>query len=125
MADCACEADILVIDSFSLDQNDICITCQILYLTQSCYIWIGNRNVPVALGSLALAMPTRFEAVPLTSVLINPDDEERYYGPAMAQRLSKKFGIQCFVSGVFDGVAEEFRMQIENACVQHLSQHFL
>lgn len=116
--------DNLNITSFSLTQNDVCITCQIIYLNQSCHIWIGNQNAPVALGSLALAIPTRFDSAPLTSVLINNEDEESYFGTAMAQRLSKKFSIQCFVSGVFNSVVEEFRIQIESALVQHLGKFF-
>jgi proteasome assembly chaperone 4 len=62
-------------------------------MKDSLLLWIGDR---ASMTDLAVAMPTRFNAVPITTKLIGPTDN--LTSSQLAQRLAKRTGKQCFLS---------------------------
>jgi hypothetical protein len=72
--------------------------CQVLRLVDS--YWIALRPHPEEgqrQGGVCVAMKTKFERMPLTSVLIGENDATEA-AELLARHLSQRVGAQCFVT---------------------------
>ena len=81
-------------------------------LDQCCVVSIvtkGGNSVPV-MGPLVMAMPTRFDPMPLSSTLLGGDVDE--LASAISKHLAKKTGSQVFVSCSLPDEAMEFLLSI-------------
>ena len=95
----------------------------LIVMDQSCYVWLGNADDQPSMNSLATAIPSRFEAVPIsTSLLINDEDDA---GCDMAQRLAQRFNIQVFVScNVSTTLLDSQRHDIDKRLIELFGRHF-
>lgn len=84
--------------SITLEDTSSQVTGSIIYMEQSCWIWINDSN-SASFGTLDVVMPSKYDDIPLTSSLIKTGDESSIDIARIAQRLSKKLGIQIFISG--------------------------
>ena len=85
---------------------------QVMTLDQCCVVSIverGGANLPV-MGPLVMAMPTRFDPMPLSSTLLGGDVDE--LASAISKHLAKKTGSQVFVSCSLPDEAMEFMLSI-------------
>eukprot|EP00053_Salpingoeca_punica_P008233 m.74424 g.74424 ORF g.74424 m.74424 type:complete len:136 (-) comp14502_c0_seq1:1083-1490(-) len=83
----------LPIASFAMDAAGARIAVQIVFLDKAVAVWVGSQ---AALGNIVLAAPSRFDPVPLSSILLGSprDTQARSY----SQIIAKKTGQQCFFS---------------------------
>jgi hypothetical protein len=85
------------IETFEVRVQETPLTCQILPLSNSCYLWVGDAKA-ACMGSLIVSMPTKYDSMPLSSPLITGEGGVDDFGTSLAQRIAKRFNIQCFVS---------------------------
>jgi len=104
------------------------VALRIVALSGSAYIWCaparaGAPAAAAAMGPLVCAMNTRFDSMPIVTTLIQSqssgDDDS---GVSMAQRLSKKTGLVCFVSCNIDHSIELLLPNVEKRIVQLLTK---
>jgi hypothetical protein len=104
----------VTLDSFYVNGN-------VMLMQGSCFIWLGMGEARLA--HLNVAMPTKYDPIPITTTLINELDGDSC-GMGLVQRLSKKFGMQIF-SSVNVETDNEFLWQlIEKRLVDILSVHY-
>ena len=113
-------------EAFSLaieDGDDLCnIIGNIIFLDKSCIVWIGKAESAPTLENLVMSMPTRFEAYPLSSMLLGNDVENDANATGISQRLSKKFNIQAFVSSSV-ALNHDGMKTIESLLIELLQNH--
>jgi hypothetical protein len=99
------------------------LTCQILQLSNSCFVWVGDAKA-ACMSSLIVSMPTKYDSMPLSSPLLAGEGGADDFGTSMAQRIAKRFNIQCFVS--FNAPPEliDDASEIEPAIFARLAQLF-
>ena len=107
------------IENVTIDCNDKVANANLIIMDRSCFIWLGNANDQPALGSLVSAIETKFGV--LSSSLLGGDDER---GSGLAQRLSRKFKIQTFVSYNLPESFDEEKLGVERKLVELLKVHF-
>jgi len=97
----------------------------LIVMDRSVYVWLGGGgDMEPSMGSLATAIPTRFDAAPLTTTLLSPADGDDF-GNELAQRLAQRFGIQVFVSCNFSGeLQEQQRRELDIRLIDVLGVHF-
>ena len=102
--------------------DDIRVIGHAIFMDQSCYIWLGSKEEPCTMGSLATAIPTRFSDMPLSTSLIHSSDD---CSSDMAERLAFRFKIQVFVSWNLPESYESHVHLIDNQIITVLSKRFL
>lgn len=107
------------IENAMIDCGDKLANANLIIMDKSCFIWLGNANEQPSMGSLVSAMETKFGV--LSNSLIGGDDDR---GTGMAQRLSKKFKIQTFVSYNLSDSFDDEKLGIERKLVEMLKPHF-
>ena len=86
----------IICENFTVELSDSCtVIGNVIILKDSCFVWIGSQDSEPAMSSLVTAMPTRFDSVPISTTLIQGEED---FSGDMAVRLSKRLGIQLFVS---------------------------
>lgn len=118
-------AEEMNIITFPVIVRDISLLCQIIPLSGSCYIWIGSSTAP-SMGSMIVSMPTRFDdSMPLSSTLITGEEgSSDDFGSSMAQRVAKRFHIQCFVSCNLPAEVVEDVIEIQQPIFERLAVIF-
>jgi len=100
----------------------------LIVMDRSVYVWLGGGgggDVEPSMGSLSTAIPTRFDAAPLTTTLLSPPADGDDFGNELAQRLAQRFGIQVFVSCNFSGeLQEQQRRELDTRLIDVLGVHF-
>ena len=111
------------IENFVIDLPDdrIKVIGNIIAMDGSCYIWLGAYDSLPSMGSLAMAMPTRFESDPLSSELIRSKSST---SSEMARRLSKRYKIQTFVSCDLPEIYEPHIASIDRRLIEILDKNF-
>lgn len=95
----------------------------VMILDRSCYIWLGSHGAEPSMSALATAIPTRFEAIPLSSTLMSNDEDD--IGREMAQKLAQRFKIQVFVSCNFAvSLLDKQRQDVDKRLVELLAGYF-
>lgn len=116
-------ADELPLKSFIVDIDGNMSVGNILFLERSCYVWIGDQNES-SMSSLVVAMNTKYENMPLsTTVFDESGNDSNSIGCSLAQRISKRFNIQCFVS--YNLSNARGLSQIESELVKAISENNL
>lgn len=113
-----------LLERFQIDVNDKIFDCHLINFNNSCYIWIGDSNIP-SMSSLIVSMPTKFDSMPLSSILISNDGESDDINSSIGQRISKKFNRQCFISCNIPLEDQNYIPQIERILFTRLSEVFL
>lgn len=81
--------------------NEKSVQANIFIMEKSCYIWLGEFGVTnPSMGPLITAIQTKYESFPISKALVTSEEEDidESIGNGIGQRLSKKFGIQTFIS---------------------------
>jgi hypothetical protein len=111
------------ISTFAVRVRDVPLTCQIIPLSNSCYLWVGDAQTP-CMSSMIVSMPTKYDSMPLSSTLIPGEGGSDDFGSSMAQRIAKRFNIQCFVSCNIPPELLEDASEIQPTIFQRLSELF-
>ena len=112
------------IKHFSVDQVAD-VQGHIFLLNKSCLVWIGSGALPASFSNLVVAMPTKFDSLPLsTSLLSEGEGEDEDYSAALSQRISRIFNIQCFVSCCASSQVEVSVHEVEKLIIDELRPHF-
>jgi hypothetical protein len=112
------------VEQFSEIIDDKLILGQIMFLNKSCWIWLSDGRKPASMESLVVSMPTIFNDMPISSKIFDSSLEESVLGEGLAQRLSKKFNIQCFVSVNIGEELEALFVQVESKVISMLASNF-
>jgi len=80
---------------FSVVVMDTVVHFHCLQMKDSFLLWIGTQ--PASLSSLAMAIPTKFDSVPLAVNCLHAGEAENL-SKSLAQKLAKKCKKQVFVS---------------------------
>ena len=81
---------------FELFEN-VTVIGMLIVMRSSCFIWLsveGDHSFP----PLSTSMKTRYDSIPLSSVLIDSTDSEDIVGTGISRRISERFNVQTFVS---------------------------
>jgi hypothetical protein len=112
------------IKQFSLDPTGS-VKGHIFILNKSCFVWIGSGEVPPDFSNLVVAMPTKFDSLPLSTTLLSEGaGEDEDYSSMLSQRISKAFNIQCFVSCCASRQVQMSAHAVEKMIVQEIRPHF-
>ena len=106
--------------SFQL-MDDMKVIGSAMIMNQSCYIWLGSKDEECMMGSLATAMPTRFDGMPISSTLIHSEND---LSCNMAQRLAFRFKIQVYVSWNLPESCENYAHLVDKQLIVLLEHHF-
>jgi hypothetical protein len=96
------------------------VICSVMIMEKSCFLWISTPDDVPTLGSMSTAIPTRFDSMPISSALLGSDD----MSSEIAQRLSKRFNIQVFISCNLPETYEDDMVQINSKLVDILKETF-
>lgn len=112
------------IKQFSLDAAGT-VKGHIFIMSKSCFVWIGSGDVPPEFSNLTVAMPTKYDNLPLSTTLLSEGGGENDdYSSVLSQRISKTFGIQCFVSCCASRQVQASVHAVEKMIVQEIRPHF-
>lgn len=113
--------DMLKIENFIIDCEGTEILGNYILMDSSCFVWIGHRDQ--AFSILDMALLTKYDNLPLTSTIFN-DSDSSSFGVGIAQRISKKFAIQCFLSYNIVSPDTKFQYLVEKKLIEIFSNHF-
>jgi len=115
----------ILTESFLLRLDDKTVAVSILFLNRSCFIWIGSSDSAPAIGSLITSLPTKFDAMPLSTTLLD-EGNDLAMANGVAVRLSKKFNIQTFVSCNLPSSFDDSQLfpALEKKLIQTLAPHY-
>lgn len=103
--------------NFLTEVGEVKMSCQIIKMEDSYYIWIGNYSNKV-MNDLSLSMISNYEKVPISTRLIGSVADSM--STNMAKRLAKKLGTPVYVS--FNIQADNLSMPaIEKKLQQEIS----
>lgn len=108
------------IENFVVDCNTKLARGNVLVMDKSCYLWIGSMDEQPTMECLVSAMETKFGV--LSSDVLGFGDSEK--SQSLAQKLSRKFKIQTFVSYALPEAFDDERLAIESKIVDVLKVHF-
>ncbi|XP_012274958.1 proteasome assembly chaperone 4 isoform X2 [Orussus abietinus] len=104
---------------FVLPVGDLQISCQIIKMEDSFYLWVGDFNER-AMNDLSLAIMTKYEVQPVSTRLMGSVADAT--STNMAQRLAKKYGKPVYVS--FNVTTNNLLLPgIEKAIQEHFKNH--
>jgi hypothetical protein len=101
-------------------QGERTIVGYLIIMEKSCYLWLSTPEAEPSLNTLATAIPTRFDSMPISSVLFGDDD----HSAGLSQQLSKRFNIQTFVSVNLPDSYDDASSQISSQLVAILKDFF-
>lgn len=101
--------------------NDINVDGSLMIMDKSCYIWLSCNDMQCNMGSLATAMPTRFSGIPVSTILMNNENE---VSSEMAQRLALRFKIQVFACCNLPPSYEAYSHLIDKKIIEILADYF-
>ena len=110
------------IENFTLSSDGLTVLGNIMVMDDSCSIWIGTSSCH-EFGSLEMAMPTRFDPIPLSKSIFK-ENLEATDSSDMAKRLAKKFKIQCYISNNLTSGEETILFDVEKKIIELLASHF-
>ena len=108
------------IENFQVDCNGKFVRGNLLIMEKSCFVWLGSLDEEPSLSCLVSAMETKFGI--LSNDVLGLGDGER--AQSLAQKLSRKFKIQTFVSYTLPDSFDDERLTIESRLVEVLKEHF-
>ena len=107
--------------NFEVVVDEIVVAGNIMIMNGSCFIWLGSGEPRFA--NLAMALPTKYDPIPLMTTIISDEDAAGQHNGLM-QRLAAKFHIQVFQSVNVELVNEMIWVLIERKLVEILSSFF-
>jgi hypothetical protein len=108
---------------FTCTENSLNAIGNIIFMDQSCYIWVScPDSVPSSMETLVVAMPTKYEPMPITTSLFQSSEDSNSNG--IAQRVSKKFNIQALVCCNLPDTHIELLLVIEAKIINILQEYF-
>mmetsp|Transcript_28578 Transcript_28578/g.48294 ORF Transcript_28578/g.48294 Transcript_28578/m.48294 type:complete len:117 (-) Transcript_28578:9-359(-) len=112
------------IKQFALDASGV-VNGHIFIMNKSCLVWIGSGEIPSDFSNMVVAMPTKFDNLPLSTTLLSEGGGENDdYSSVLSQRISKAFNIQCFVSCCAGRQVQASVHAVEKMIVDELRPHF-
>lgn len=105
---------------FSITYEDHTIIVQTIFLKDCCWIWLSDPK-NLSFGSLDVVMPSKYSPMPLTSPLLGSETDSSEI-ISIAQRISKKFNMQVFLSGNFRTDNTELLMHVQNQLLEKLPE---
>ncbi|XP_012256373.2 proteasome assembly chaperone 4-like [Athalia rosae] len=81
--------------NFLTEVGEVKMSCQIIKMRDSFYVWVGNYNNNV-MNHLSLALVSNYEKVPISTTLLGSVADST--STNMAKRLAKKLGMPVYVS---------------------------
>ena len=115
----------IVSETFEESFNDILCVGHIMYLEKSCWVWLSTADTEPSLTSIAVSMPSTYEiGGVISSQILDSAEGESSFGDSMAQRIAKRFKIQCFVSSNIRRELENILPLIEGKIVSMLALRF-
>ena len=84
------------INDFRVDCDDKNILGNMILMERSCIIWLGEEGTAPEFNSLVASMQTTYDSMPLSTVLLDSEQDEAAAG--MSQRISKRCKMQVFLS---------------------------
>ena len=107
-------------ENFVVDCSDKMARGNVIVMDRSCYIWLGDAQEAPSMSSLVAALETKFGV--LSSDLLATGDGEK--ASSLAQKLSRKFNIQTFVSYNLGDNYDDDRLEVERKLLEVLKVHF-
>lgn len=112
-----------------MDVQMINIPISIIFLDQSCYIWISEsigstNNATKTMSNLGLVMKCQDEMI--STQLINENESLELSQEQMFKRLANKFNLQIFFSNNTTFIQEQpmILYELEKRLLQELTNHF-
>ncbi|XP_072929148.1 proteasome assembly chaperone 4 [Hemitrygon akajei] len=87
----------------------------VLRMSGSFFLWVGTAPT---LSNLAVAMSTRFDPTPVSSLILG--DTSDTTSNSLAQRLAKKTGKQVFISYNLPNTNTNLLLEVENRIKQEM-----
>lgn len=106
-------------NQISFDGDDKVILCSIIYMDKSAYIWLGVDSTPPDMNTLITAIETNYGV--LNTQLLSVGNDK---GGSLANRLSRRFHIQAFISDTLPELEGEEQILIEKELVKELKTVF-
>ena len=108
--------------NFEIVVDEVVVAGNIMIMNGSCFIWLGTGEPHFS--TLAMALPTKYDPIPLATTIISDSDNAagQHYG--LMQRLASKYNIQVFQSINVELVNEMIWILIERKLVEVLSSFF-
>lgn len=108
---------------FTVAVDNILVHGNIIFMTSSCFIWLGVGDPK--LSHMEVAMPSRFDdGMPITTTILDDNDESGMSNSGFIQRLSKRFSIQIFSSNNVSISNEILWHEVERRLVELLAPHY-
>lgn len=100
---------------FSIDcTNGLSVIGHMITMEKSVYIWLSDRTSPnFNMDNLLVAMPTKFDSSPISTSFLCTDMDNDEYTRGLTIRLSRKFGIQLFISNNLSSMFVDCLLEIE------------
>eukprot|EP01041_Mallomonas_annulata_P001606 gene1606-3098_t len=95
----------------------------IIYMDKSCHIWLSLSGCPKSMGSLITSMPTKYDAMPISTSLLEGSISDDTFANGLARRISKRFDMQCFISNNIPETFEEGLIRIEQRVISTIDAH--
>lgn len=102
------------------------VLVQAILMDKCMHLWLGCPGAS-EMSNLSTAMMTKFEPMPLTTLLVSSEGGDgggEEWGAAIAQKLAKRLNIQAFVSCVLPPTYEEVLCDIEMQLIKHFATKF-
>jgi len=113
------------IEKFETVEGDNRIYGHVMLLERSCWIWASTGSEGLCpLGSLTASMPTRFDDIPLSTLLIDSDVCDDTVSAGLSARMAKRFNIQCMCSGKIEGPLIEILPVLEKQVFAILDKRY-
>lgn len=80
-----------------LCENGFLLIGKFYLMDSSVFIWLGTENIQ-AMGNLVSSINTKYDSMPLSSLLIGDGSEMTDNANSLSTRLSKKLNKQVFLS---------------------------
>ena len=88
----------MIIENFLETIENVEVALMMMFMDKSCYIWLSLVGQPIVMDSLLMSMQTKYELMPLCTTLLRSSTNDETIGLGIAQRLAKRYNIQCFIS---------------------------
>ncbi|XP_032870607.1 proteasome assembly chaperone 4 [Amblyraja radiata] len=116
----AAAGGMLSVHGFSEQLCGVSVHFHLLTMSGSFLLWVGAAPTP-SLSNLAVAMCTRLDPTPVSSLILG--DASEITPTSIAQRLAKKTGKQVFVSYNLPSSNTSLSLEVENRIKQEMEKN--
>ena len=106
-------------EQFIIQCNEKNMLASFIMMDRSVFLWLGMEGCAPELSTLVSAMETKYGTLSSTLISVGSDK-----GSTLAQRISKRFNIQAFVSDTLPELDGEDRLTVEKAVVARIAAIF-